>query len=104
MQLSNHIKVKIGDIAKECCNAIVNAANSSLLGGGGVDWAIYRAGGSEVLDACKILNEKSFNFKCDFVGKWLKDKDEKYFQNFVKKNNLSKNVFSHGEKIGDAFS
>ena len=62
--LDDRVRVLTGDITAHDVIAIVNAGNSTLLGGGGVDGAIHRIGGPQILEECKQIRETTIRTVC----------------------------------------
>jgi hypothetical protein len=58
--LDGHVRVVVGNLVRQRVDAIVNAANSTILGGGGIDGAIHEAGGQQIIEECQQIRATVF--------------------------------------------
>src|SRR5690625_4335300 len=101
----NTLTLMVGDITKQDTDFIVNAANGSLLGGGGVDGAIHRAAGSQLLEANKTVRKNLLNNEYLPTGEAVVTKGFKLPANYVihTVGPIWKNIGTEQEELANCF-
>ena len=106
------IELVKGDITEQEVDAVVNAANSSLLGGGGVDGAIHRAGGPTILEECRRLRKERFpdglptgqavaTTAGDLPARWVIHTVGPTYSRFEDRSDLLRSCFTRSLEVAD---